>query len=111
MDEDGPLHTLGLPEQLRAPCGDLWGRCSKLYFRVDEILRQLSIPNLHDIANMGFRIELWDRHANRMRRTVAASGSVSVAHATFEQAAKDWPHQHFTLRQGMMLIREHPLKK
>jgi hypothetical protein len=42
--------------------------------------------------------------------TIAASGSVSVAHAAFEQAVKDWPQEHFTLRQGMVLIREHPQK-
>jgi hypothetical protein len=107
-DEGGQLHTLGLLEQLRAQSGELWGRSSKLYFHVDELLRQLSNPNLHDIANMSYRVELWDRHANHIRWTVAAAGSVSVAHAAFEQAVKDWPHEHFTLRQGIMLIREHP---
>jgi hypothetical protein len=56
---------------------------------------------------MRYRVELWDRHANHIRWTVAASGSVAVAHAAFEQAAKDWSHEHFTLRQGIMLIREH----
>jgi hypothetical protein len=107
-DEGGQLHTLGLLEQLRAQSGELWARSSNLYFRVDELLRQLSNPNLHDIANMSFRVELWDRHANHIRWTVAAAGSVGVAHAAFEQAVKDWPEEHFTLRQGIMLIREYP---
>jgi len=35
-------------------------------------------------------------------------GKGLVPHAAFEQAVKDWPHEHFTLRQGIMLIREHP---
>ena len=65
-------------------------------------------PNLHDIANMSFRVELWDRHANHVRWVVAAAGSVTVAHAAFEACVQDWPHEHFTLRQGIMLIREHP---
>jgi len=108
--QGGQLHTLGLLEQLRAQSGDLWGRSRTLYFRVDDLLRQLSNPNLHDIANLSYRVELWDRHGNHIRWMVAAAGSVSVAHAAFEQAVKDWPLEHFTLRQGIMLIREHPDK-
>jgi len=107
-DEGGQLHTLGLLELLRAQSGELWGRSSKLYFHVDELLRQLANPNLHDIANMSFRIELWDQYADHIRWTVAASGSIVLAHAAFEAAVKEWPHEHFTLRNGIMLIREHP---
>jgi hypothetical protein len=93
---------------LGAQSRGLWAGSSKLNFRVDELLRQLSNPNLHDFANMSFRVELWDRHANHVRWTVAAAGSISVANAAFEQALKDWPHEHFALRQGTMFIREHP---
>jgi hypothetical protein len=53
---------------------------------------------------------LWGRHANHIRWTMAALGSVSVAHAVFEQAVKNRPQEHFTLRQGMMPIREHSQK-
>src|ERR1700692_3729455 len=67
----------------------------------------LRTPNLHDIANMSFRVELWDRHALHIRWVVAAAGSVFVAHAAFDEAVKNWPDEHFTLRQGIMLIREH----
>jgi hypothetical protein len=48
-----------------------------LYERVDKLLRELENPNLHDIANMSFRIELWDRHALHIRWAIAASGSMS----------------------------------
>jgi hypothetical protein len=65
--DDGQLHTLGLLEQLRAESSQLWGTSSKLYFRVDALLRELANPNLHDIANMAYRVELWDRHAKRIR--------------------------------------------
>jgi hypothetical protein len=106
-DEGGQLYTLGLLEQLRAQSGELWSRSSTLYFRVDELLRQLSNPNLHDIANMSFRVELWDRHANHVRWVVAAAGSIVLAHAAFEAAVSNWPHERFTLRQGIMLIRDH----
>ena len=75
---------------------------------MDELLRQLANPNLHDIANMSFRVELWDRHADHVRWVVAAAGSVVLAHAAFEAAIENWPHERFTLRQGIMLIREHP---
>jgi hypothetical protein len=46
---DGQLHTLGLLEELRNECKRLWGASSKAYFRVDELLRELANPNLHDI--------------------------------------------------------------
>jgi hypothetical protein len=107
-DAGGQLHTLGLLEQLRAQSGELWGHSSALFGRVDELLRQLSNPNLHDIANMSYRVELWDRHAEHIRWTVAASGSVVLAHAAFDAAVAEWPHERFTLRQGIMLMREHP---
>jgi hypothetical protein len=106
--EGGQLHTLGLLEQLRAQSGQLWGRSSDLYFRVDELLRQLVNPNLHDIANMSYRVELWERDADHIRWTVAASGSIVLAHAAFDAAIKEWPHERFTLRQGIMLMREYP---
>src|SRR5271170_7528644 len=57
-DGDGQLHTLGLLERLRAECKTLWGTSSELYFRVDELLRELANPNLHDIpTNLPFRVE------------------------------------------------------
>jgi hypothetical protein len=50
MDEaDGQLHTLSVPEELREASKGLWGASSEAYFRVDELLRQLANPNLHDI--------------------------------------------------------------
>ena len=106
--EDGQLHTLGLLERLRAQSGQLWGRSSKLYFCVDELLRQLANPNLHDIANMSYRVELWERQADHIRWTLAASGSIVLARAAFDAAVKEWPHERFTLRQGVMTIREYP---
>jgi hypothetical protein len=103
---DGQLYTLGLIEQLRAECGQLWGTSSRLYRRVDELLRELANPNLHDIANMNFRVELWDRRAQHFRWVIAAAGTVSIAHAAFDAAITNWPQERFTLRQGIMLIRE-----
>ena len=62
---------------------------------------------LHDIANMSYRVELWESQADHIRRTVAASGSIVLARAAFEAATKVWPHERFTLRQGIMTIREY----
>jgi hypothetical protein len=37
---------------------ELWGTSSKLYHRVDKLLRELANPNLHDIpTNLPFRVE------------------------------------------------------
>jgi hypothetical protein len=110
-EEDGQLHTLGLLERLRAEAKDADGAYSALYRRVDSLLRELENPNLHDIANLNYRVELWDRYALHVRWIVAAAGTVSVAHAAFDEAVKNWPDQRFTLRNGIQTIREHPARK
>lgn len=107
-DEDGQLHTLGLLEQLRAESSALWRAASDFHFRVDAMMRQLENPNLHDIQNMSYRIDLWDRHAVHSRWLIAASGNVYVAHAAYDEAVKNWPREKLTLRNGMLLMREHP---
>lgn len=107
-DNEGQLYTLGLIEQLRTECGKLWGASSDAYFRVDKLLRELANPNLHEIPrNLPFRVELWDRHGGHIRWVVSASASVALAHAALESAIVNYPGERFTLRNGIMLIREH----
>lgn len=84
---------------------------SGLHERVDTLPRELKNPILHDIANMSFRVEPSDRPALRVRWSLAAAGTVSIAQAAFQEAVKNWPDQRLTLRQGIMLIREHPSVK
>jgi hypothetical protein len=60
---------------------------------------------------MNFRVELWDRHALHIRWVVAASGSVLLVRGAFEEAVKQWPDQKLALRNGIMLMREHPPTK
>jgi hypothetical protein len=105
--DDGQLHTIGLLERLRS-ANLVQGAYAGLYQCVDKLLRELENPNLHDIRNMSFRVELWDQHALRIRWVVAAAGSVFLGRAAFEEAVKQWPDQKLTLRQGIMLISEHP---
>lgn len=57
---------------------------------------------------MSNRVELWTADGQQVRWVVAATANVSVAHAAFEAAIRNWPHERFTLRQGLLLIREHP---
>ena len=63
MDQnEGQLHTLTVLEQLREASKNLWGASSAAYVQVDELLRQLANPNLHDIPrNLPFRVEMWDQ--------------------------------------------------
>jgi hypothetical protein len=110
-DEDGQLHTLGLLEQLRSESQALWGASSEAYFKVEKLLRALANPNLHDITNLTYRVELWDKYAVHIRWTVAAIGHISIAQAAFDEAVKAWPGQRLTLRQGIRVIREHPVTK
>ena len=56
---------------------------------------------------MRFKVELWDRYANHVRWVVAATSTVAIAHVAFDAAIANWPDERFTLRQGIMLIREH----
>ncbi len=60
-EDGGQLYTLGLLERLRADTKDAGDANAALYRRVDSLLRELENPNLHDIANMSFRVELWDK--------------------------------------------------
>lgn len=36
------------------------------------------------------------------------AATLILARAAFDEAVKHWPDQRLTLRQGIMLIREHP---
>jgi hypothetical protein len=109
MDEaDGQLHTLSVLEQLREASKGLWG-ARAAYFRVDELLRQLANPNLHDIPrNLPFRVEMWDQSDQHIRWVIAASASVAVGHAAMDAAIANYPDQRFTLRNGILVIRQHP---
>jgi hypothetical protein len=112
VEEAGQLHTLGLIEELRAECKRMWGTSSALYFRIDELLRELANPNLHEIFSTGaFQVELWDQHAARIRWVVAAAASITIGHAAFDAAVGQYPGQRLSLRKGAMLIREHPPSK
>jgi hypothetical protein len=111
-EDEGQLHTLGLLEQLRTECKQLWGTSSEFYFRVDELLRQLANPNLHDIhTRLPFRVELWDQSSQHVRWVIAASASVAVGHAALDAAIETYPGQRFTLRNGILVIREHQPKQ
>ena len=107
--EAGDLYTLGVLERLRAECSELWGTSSKVYQRVDALLRELANPNLHDVpTNLPFRVELWDRHDQHIRWVIAASSSVAIGHAALDTAIASYPDQRFTLRNGIQVIRQHP---
>jgi len=54
-----------------------------------------------------FRVELWDRHDQHIRRVIAASASVAVGHAALDVAIATYPGERFTLRNGIQVIREH----
>jgi hypothetical protein len=106
--QDGQLHTLGLLEQLREERKELWGSSSRFYFRIDELLRELANPNLHDIpTNLPFRVEMWDRTNQHIQWVIAASSSVAIGHAALDAAITNFPGQRFTLRNGILVIRSH----
>jgi hypothetical protein len=103
-----PTSHPGLLEELREERKSLWGNSSEFYFRIDELLRELANPTLHDIpTRLPFRVELWDRHDQHVRWVIAAASSVAVGHAALDAAVASYPDQRFTLRNGIQVIREH----
>jgi hypothetical protein len=50
---------------------------------------------------------LWDRNNRHIRWVIAASSSVAIGHAALEAAVANYPDQRFTLRNGILVIREH----
>ena len=108
-EANGQLHTLSVLEQLREASKGLWGASSAAYFRVDELLRQLANPNVHDIPrNLPFRVEMWDQSDQHIRWVIAALASVAIGHAAIDAAIVNYPDQRFTLRNGIPVIRQHP---
>ena len=107
-DEDGQLHTLGVLERLREKTSVIQNSYSDLYREVDKLLREIGHPNLHDIANLSYRVELWDQYARHIRWTVAAVGHIYLAQATFDEAVRCFPNERITLRHGIRVIQEHP---
>jgi hypothetical protein len=67
---------------------------------------------LHDIPrNLPFRVELWDRHGQHIRWVIAASTSVAIGHAALDTAVATYPSERFTLRNGILVIRQHDPEK
>jgi hypothetical protein len=99
---------LGLLEQLRAETGLAGAAFSDLHARVGRLLREIEDPNLHDIANLNYRVELWDQYALHIRWVIAAVGHIYVARVAFDEAVKTFPNQRLTLRNGILVICEHP---
>ena len=86
----------------------MWGASSEAYFRVDAMLRELANPNLHDISpRLPFRVELWDRSDQHIRWVIAASSSVAIGHAALDAAIAAYADQRFTLRNVILVIRQH----
>ena len=105
---EGQVYTLGLLEQFRTECSELWGASSKPSERVDRLLRQLADPNLDDIsARLPFRVELKGSVEPAYSLGHRRLGDVTVGHAALEAAIASYPGERFTLRNGILVIREH----
>jgi len=88
----------------------LFGNASgELYSRIDNLLRELANPNLHDInLATAFRIELWDRYSrDHLRMVIAATSSITIAHAAFDAAVRQYAGERLTLRKGAMVLRKY----
>jgi hypothetical protein len=102
MDDNGPDVYAGAAWAASQTSKALWGTSAEIYFRADKLLQQLANPNLYDIpTNLPFRVEMWGRNDQHV-------SSVAVGHAALDAAIANYPHQRFTLRNGILVIRQHP---
>jgi hypothetical protein len=62
-------------------------------------------------ATCRYRVELWDRADQHLRFVVAASSSVAIGHAALDAAIANFPGERFTLRNVILIIREHGPEK
>ena len=108
-DQEAEIYTLGMLEQLREDLRLFGNAKGELYSRIDLLLRELANPNLHDVnLATAFRIELWDRYgSDRLRMVIAATSSITIAHAAFDAAVLQYAGERLTLRKGAMVLRKH----
>jgi hypothetical protein len=91
FDRNVAFFEYSLPRSLSWPL--------EAYFRVEELLRELANPNLHDIpTNLPFRVDMWERSNQHVRWVVAACSSAAVGHAAFDSAIRNYPGQRFHAR-------------
>ncbi|MCG6115856.1 MAG: hypothetical protein MEQ84_11720 [Mesorhizobium sp.] len=58
------------------------------------------------MADLEYRVEVWDERDLHVVEIVAASGNLLVARAAFDAALKDRPEQNLRLRHRARVIRE-----
>jgi hypothetical protein len=51
---------------------------------------------------------MWDHSEQHIRWVIATSASVAVGHAALDAAIANYPDQRFTLRNGILVIRQYP---
>jgi hypothetical protein len=106
MTEDaGERYTLTLVEELRKECGSLQRELGDAYFRMGAD-RQLNNPN-HDMPlQMPFRVEMLTGEGQHIRWVTACEHGLGRARRV-RGAVKNYPGERWTLRNGMLVIREH----
>ena len=109
-EQDGQVHVLGLLEQLRGDLRTQGQANNELSFRIDNALRELANPNLHEVElATAFRIELWDRFGKgNLRMTIVVTSSIVIAQAAFDVAVSEHANERLTLRKGAMVLCERP---
>ena len=108
-EADGQLHTLSVLEQLREASKGLWGASSEGTSGSMNFCGSWPIPTCTTFpANLPFRVEMWDQSDQHIRWVIAASASVAIGHAAMDAAIANYPKQRLTLRNGILVIRQHP---
>ena len=107
-DGEGELYVLELLAELRGEAERLHRDVFETSCRLNRLARTLSNGNLPNVpAGLNYAIEMWDRHSQCVRWTIALCGTSTIARGAFDVAVKNYPNERWTLRQGIRLLQEH----
>lgn len=102
-DADGPLHTLNLLERLRDETGALWSSTSDVHARVERLRGSwLTIFPPGYRSGLSYGIEPSNTFGGLSRHHLASA----IGHAALDAAIANYPSEQFTLRNGILIIRE-----
>src|SRR5712671_1704302 len=88
-DGEGELYVLELLAELRGEAERLHRDVFETSCRLNRLARTLSNGNLPNVpAGLNYAIEMWDRHSQSVRWTIALCGTSTIARGAFDVAVK-----------------------
>src|SRR3981189_3901565 len=104
-DGEGELYVLELLAELRGEAERLHRDVFETSCPLNRLARTLSNGNLPNVpAGLNYAIEMWDRHSQCVRWTIALCGTTPIARGAFDVTDRNYQNERWTLRQGIRLF-------